>query len=72
MTLTIRHVVLSEITPAERAALVTRTAVPDRNIRAQAADIVDDVRNRGDQAVLALNERYGGGAGLGDCAATSN
>ena len=72
MTLTIRHVVLSEITPAERAALVTRTAVPDRNIRAQAADIVDDVRNRGDQAVLALNERYGGGAANGELRVTED
>ncbi len=62
MTIPIRRVSLSDITPAERAALVTRTAVPDRNIRNQAADIVDDVRNRGDQAVHALNTRHGGGS----------
>jgi histidinol dehydrogenase len=50
--------------PAVRAAqeaLVRRGAVPDPRVRAGAREILADVRGRGDAAVRAANERYGGG-----------
>jgi histidinol dehydrogenase len=50
--------------PAVRAdldALVRRSAVPDATVRERTRAIVDDVRERGADAVRELNERFGGG-----------
>ena len=41
--------------------LLSRSAVPDRNIRAAVAEICDDVRQRGAAAVSEYAERFGGG-----------
>jgi len=38
----------------------TRSALPDPNIRRQAAAIVDDVRDRGDAAVIDYSKQFGG------------
>ena len=57
----IRTVTLAQLSDAERTALLQRSAVPDPKMRASALDIVDEVRKGGDAALVAANERYGGG-----------
>lgn len=65
MTMDIRTVTLSDLTPAERQRLVRRSAVPDPELRAAAAQIVELVRRGGDSALTACNVRYGGGSASG-------
>lgn len=50
---------------AERDALFGRGAVPTPGVRAGARAILDDVRDRGDDAVRDANVRVGGGRGDG-------
>jgi histidinol dehydrogenase len=57
----IRRIELADATSADVAALVDRSPVPDRAVRAQAAAIVDEIRRDGDVALHAANVRYGGG-----------
>ena len=61
----IRTVTLSRLIPAERQRLVRRSAVPDPELRAAAAQIVELVRRGGDSALTACNVRYGGGTASG-------
>lgn len=42
--------------------VLQRSAVPDASIRRKAAEIVDDVRRRGDEAVHDYSSRFGGGS----------
>jgi histidinol dehydrogenase len=46
---------------AARDALLRRGAVPDQAVRDEARRILAEVRERGDAAVRAANDRYGGG-----------
>ena len=57
----IRRIELADASPTEVAAVVDRSPVPDRSVRAQAAAIVDEIRRDGDEALHAANVRYGGG-----------
>ncbi len=57
----IRRIELADATADEIAAIVDRSPVPDRAVRAQAAAIVDEIRRDGDEALHAANTRYGGG-----------
>jgi len=52
---------LARCSPAEREALTRRSAVPDPDLRAAAAAIVDRVRREGDRAITELSRRHGGG-----------
>ena len=61
MTMDIRTVALSELTESDRNAILRRSAVPDPQMRAAALNIVDEIRRGGDAALVAANERYGGG-----------
>jgi histidinol dehydrogenase len=61
----IETVTLADMAPTARAALVTRSAVPDDRIRRAAAAIVQKIRDQGDNALVALNTEYGGGATTG-------
>lgn len=61
MTARLRSVVLAELGPGERRALLRRSAVPDARVRDGAATICDDVRDGGDDAVRLAADRYGGG-----------
>ncbi len=65
MTIRIRTIELDRIDPKERSELVTRSAVPDDEVRNKAAAIVRDVREGGDEALQALNRTYGGGSASG-------
>ena len=56
----IRRVSLAELSPADRRALVTRSAVPRPDVRRAAADIVEAVRTEGDVAVERYGRRFGG------------
>ncbi len=56
-----RRVALADLDPAGRRALLRRSAVPDPEVRAGATLIVADVRQRGDAALDATADRYGGG-----------
>ena len=58
----IRTIALAELTSDEKQAILRRSAVPDPDMRTAAFTIVDEVRRGGDVALLAANERYGGGA----------
>lgn len=52
-----------DLTTAEKPAIsrsTNRSALPDPNVRRQAAAIVDDVKNRGDAAVIDYSKRFGG------------
>jgi histidinol dehydrogenase len=55
-----RRVLLAGLSPAERRALVRRSAVPEASIRRDAAAIVEDVRLGGDAALAAAGARFGG------------
>ncbi len=57
----IRTIRLADLYPTERAALVRRSPVPDKDVRRQAAEIVDSVRREGEAAVHEANHRFGGG-----------
>jgi len=57
----IRTVTLASLDPAEKRAILQRSAVPDPKLRSAAAAIVDDIRTGGDAALLAANNKYGGG-----------
>jgi histidinol dehydrogenase len=46
--------------------LFRRGAVPDDGVRAGARALLDDVRRRGDAAVIDANRRFGGGSAGGD------
>ena len=56
----IRRTELSSLSAAERAGLTRRNVLPDRDVRRNAAGIVDDVRTGGDAALAAAGRRYGG------------
>lgn len=57
----LRPIHLERLSPAERRALIRRSAVPDPAVRAGAAAICEEVRAGGDAAVARLAERHGGG-----------
>ncbi len=61
MTMNIRTVTLAELSTTEKNEILRRSAVPDPAMRSAAFDIVDEVRRGGDAALMAANERYGGG-----------
>ncbi|HEX5466111.1 MAG TPA: histidinol dehydrogenase [Candidatus Limnocylindrales bacterium] len=61
MTELLRHVRLADLAPAERQAIVQRSATVPESVRAGARAIVAEVRRGGDAAVRAANERLGGG-----------
>lgn len=65
MTIQIRTFELERLGPEERSELVTRSAVPDDDLRTQAAAIVREVRTGGDKALLGLNRKHGGGSASG-------
>ncbi len=65
MSIQIRTVDLADLTQAEKNALVRRSAVPDMDMRAAAAQIVARVRQGGDEALHAANQLYGGGQKTG-------
>ena len=56
----LRTVVLADLSPDERDAIVRRSAVPDAATRAAAADIVEAVRVGGDATVREFDMRFGG------------
>ncbi len=56
----IRTVALADLSPAERAAIVRRSAVPDTATRVAAAEIVEAVRVGGDAALRGFDVRFGG------------
>lgn len=60
-----RTIALTDLSAAQRSALVRRSAVPDENVKSGAADIVARVAARGDEAVQAANREYGGGLPAG-------
>lgn len=53
---------LDSRTESQRTALVVRSAVPDANVRSSAAQIVENVRVRGDAALSEYASRFGGGS----------
>ena len=61
MSLNIRVLDLSSASADEIRASTRRSVVPDPGIRAKAADIVSDVRARGDAALSEYAKRFGGG-----------
>jgi histidinol dehydrogenase len=63
-----RTVKLASLAPDERAAATRRRPVPDPAVRSAAAAIVDDVRLRGDRAVVEHSRAHGGGAAGGGIA----
>ena len=54
-------IILSELDASARATLTRRSAVPDRNVRAQAQAICEEVAAGGDEALDAAAARFGGG-----------
>lgn len=56
-----RRISLDTISAAERTALVARSAVPDTQIREDAAAIVRTVQQGGNDALSEANRRFGGG-----------
>ena len=56
-----RRIDLADLDAREQAALLRRSAVPDDAVRAGAAEIVADVRARGDAALDEAAARFGGG-----------
>ncbi|MDH3247473.1 MAG: histidinol dehydrogenase [Acidimicrobiia bacterium] len=61
MTDRLRRLELTTMSRRERATLLRRSAVPDPDVRRNAAEICDDVAARGDAAVRDYAERFGGG-----------
>ncbi len=57
----LRRIELAALDRRERASLLRRSAVPDREVRRIATEICDDVAERGDAAVGEYGERFGGG-----------
>jgi histidinol dehydrogenase len=57
----LRRVRLSELTAAERRAIVERTATTPPELRERVRAIVEQVRTGGDAALRELNGRFGGG-----------
>lgn len=72
MTIRIRTVHLDDIDPKDRSEVVTRSAVPDDEVRSRAAAIVRDVRNGGDETLRALNRKHGGGSTTGSLRVDEN
>lgn len=62
MTMDIRTITLADVDPAEKRALLQRSAVPDPELRIAAAAIVKRIRTGGDEALRTANAAYGGGA----------
>ncbi len=56
-----RTVYLDQMSEEELEVLTRRTAVPDPDVRAKAAEICDQVRRRGATAVSEYAHRFGGG-----------
>lgn len=65
MTLKIDTFALADLDEEHRAELTTRTAVPSPGVFARATEIVLEVREGGDSAVIRLNEQFGGGTQSG-------
>ncbi len=63
--MTMRTIRLSDLDDGQYRSLVQRSAVPDPNTRAAAAEIVERVRIGGDGAVRSANAAYGGGPEAG-------
>jgi len=63
---------LDSITPAQRAGLTMRSAVPDDKVRSAAAGIVEDIELRGDSALSEYGARFGGGATDGQITVTTD
>lgn len=61
MTIKIRIVQLAELSPDAYRDLTVRSAVPDRDVRAAAMEIVRDVEMNGDDALRSASQQYGGG-----------
>jgi len=57
----LRRIDLATASPQELGGLARRQTVPDRRVREGAAQILADVRSRGDDAVRSANDRFGGG-----------
>jgi histidinol dehydrogenase len=57
----LRRVLLSELTNAERRAIVERSATTPAELRDRVRAIVEQVRTGGDAALRDLNSRFGGG-----------
>ena len=55
MTIRMRFIELGRMGPNERIRLLSRSCVPNDDIRSKAADIVNDVRCRGDAALNAFD-----------------
>jgi len=56
-----RTILLDALSPAERQTLLRRSAVPDQDVRAKAAEICRDVMRRGSGAVEDYARTFGGG-----------
>lgn len=56
-----RTILLDALSPAERQTLLRRSAVPDQDVRAKAAEICRDVMARGSDAVEDYARTFGGG-----------
>jgi histidinol dehydrogenase len=56
-----RSVRLSELSAAERAGILRRSAVPDDRVRAAATEITTAIRDGGDAALADAGAKYGGG-----------
>lgn len=61
MSARLTRIELARLDDRERRVLLRRSAVPDPEIRRGAAEICDDVADRGDAAVAEHGERHGGG-----------
>jgi histidinol dehydrogenase len=70
VTVSIDVIELATIDSDTTARILTRSAVPDENVRTQAAAIVQQVRDGGNAALISLNEKYGGGSSTGTLSVT--
>lgn len=52
---------LSTMTPVEKRRLLVRSAVPDLEIRARAAEVCEEIRLGGDRSLREASDRFGGG-----------
>ncbi|MGQ0848411.1 MAG: histidinol dehydrogenase [Actinomycetota bacterium] len=67
-----RVVTLADLSQTELAALTRRSAVPDPDVRRKAAEICDEVRRRGGDAVADYAATFGGGFARIDVAQIAN
>lgn len=62
----LRRVRLAALGPAERQAIVRRAATSRPDLRERVRDIIEQVRDGGDEALRDLNARFGGGLPAAD------